>query len=168
MSADFALRVATPEDETSVSELLKASYSVLLPPSYDEAILAVALPMITRANPALLSAGTFFVAETAGGLIIGCGGWTRESPGEGNVVPELGHLRHFAIHPKWIGRTIGRSIFALCEEQARSAGVRRFECYSGLNSEGFYTALGFERIRQMAIPIGQDSKLPVVVMQRSI
>ena len=168
MPADFALRVATPEDETSVSELLKASYAVLLPPSYDEAILAVALPMITRANPALLSAGTFFVAETAGGLIIGCGGWTLESPGKGDIVPELGHIRHFAVHPKWIGRTIGRSIFAMCEEQARSANVRRFECYSGLNSKGFYAALGFEQIRQMEIPMDQGVKLPVVLMQRSI
>jgi len=121
-----------------------------------------------RANPMLLSAGTFFVAETTGGLIIGCGGWTRESPGKGDVVPELGHLRHFAVHPDWIGRSISRSIFALCEEQAHSAGVRRFECYSGLNSEGFYAALGFEPISQMGIPIGQDLELPIVVMQRFI
>ena len=168
MSADLALRVATLEDESSVSELLQVSYSVLLQSSYDEAILAAALPVITRANTALLSAGTFFVAETPDGLIVGCGGWTLESPGKGDVVPELGHLRHFAVHLDWIGRSIGRSIFALCEEQARSAGVRRFECYSGLNSKGFYAALGFEPISQMGIPIGQGVKLPVVLMQRSI
>ena len=83
-------------------------------------------------------------------------------------MPELGHIRHFAVHPKWIGRTIGRSIFAMCEEQARSANVRRFECYSGLNSKGFYAALGFEPIRQMEISMGRGSKLTVVLMQRSI
>lgn len=47
---DFALRFATPDDETSVNELLQASYPELMSASYDAGILANALPLFTRAN----------------------------------------------------------------------------------------------------------------------
>ncbi len=60
----FALKIATPQDEASVCDLLKASYPVLMSSRYDEAILADALPMITQANPSLLSAGTYYLAES--------------------------------------------------------------------------------------------------------
>ena len=168
MPAGFTLRIATPEDQSPVSDLLNASYPSLMPSSYEEDVLAAALPIMTRANPALLSAGTYYVAQTKGGLIVGCGGWTRERPGKGDVAPALGHIRHFATHPEWTGRTIGRSIYALCEEQARSAGVRRFECYSSLNAEGFYAALGFRSVRQIEIPVGRGVTLPSVLMERLI
>lgn len=168
MPAKFTFRIAMPEDEASVGDLLKASYSALMLSSYDEAVLAGALPMITRANPSLLSAGTYYVAESEEGVIVGCGGWTRERPDTTELVPGLGHIRHFATHPSWIGRGVGRSIYAMCEEQARSAGLWRLECYSSLNAEGFYAALGFRSIRQIEVPMGQGVALPGVLMQRCI
>ncbi len=168
MPADFTVRVATPEDEFAVSGLLGASYPVLMASSYDEAVLAAALTSMTRANPALLSARTYYVAETEDGLIVGCGGWTRERPGDGQVVPELAHIRHFATHPEWVGRGIGRRLYARCEEEARSIGVRRFECYSSLNAEGFYAAIGFRSIRRIEVPMGADLTFPSVLMKRSI
>ncbi len=164
----FALRIATPQDEASVGDLLKASYSVLMSSSYDEAVLADALPMITQANPSLLSAGTYYLAESEEQVIVGCGGWTRERPGTAELAPGLGHIRHFATHPSWIGRGIGRSIYSMCEEQAGSAGLQRFECYASLNAEGFYAALGFRSVRQIEVPMGQNVTLSGVLMERSI
>lgn len=168
MASDFAVRVATAEDEALVGDLLEASYSVLMPPSYDAAAMAAALPIITRASPALLASGTFYLAVDRGGPIVGCGGWTRERPGTGETVPELGHIRHFATHPTWTGRGIGRALYTRCEDVARSAGVKRFECYASLNAEKFYRALGFDSVRRIAIPLGQGSTLPSVLMERSI
>lgn len=168
MSAEFSIRVAGPEDEFWVSETLEASYSLLMPPSYEEDVLAVALPSMIRANPALLSAGTYYVAEATDGGLAGCGGWTPERPGSGEIEPKLSHIRHFATHPDWLGRNVGRSIYLRCEAEARAAGVDRFECYASLNSEKFYAALGFQRVRPVDVPMGDRLKFPAILMERSI
>lgn len=168
MTAEVTLRVATPADGRAVGALLRASYPVLMRAGYDEAVLKGALPLMTRANPTLLSSGTYYVAETGSGLMVGCGGWTRERPGTGEVLPQLGHIRHFATHPDWIGRGIGRAIHDRCEEAARSAGVTRFECYASRNAAGFYAALGFSALREIAVPMGPDLAFPSVLMARTI
>jgi len=165
---EFAVRIATPQDEASVCALLEASYPTLMSPSYDEALLAKVLPLITKANPSLLSAGTYYLAETGDRVIVGCGGWTRERPGTGERVPGLAHIRHFATHASWIGRGVGRGIYSLCEERARSAGVRKFECFSSLNAEGFYAALGFKPVRPIDIIMGRNVSVPGVLMERTV
>jgi hypothetical protein len=61
---EYALRVAAPGDNETVSALLSASYKRLLAPDYEPCILAAALPLMTRANPRLLESGTYYVAVT--------------------------------------------------------------------------------------------------------
>jgi len=164
----FTIRLTTIADESHVAELLRGSYPTLMRASHDPAVLDAALPMMTRANPVLLSSGTYYLAEAGDGLAVGCGGWTRERPGSGEVAPELAHIRHFATHPYWIGHGIGRALYRRCEEQARSAGIRRFECNASLNGEGFYAALGFAPLRRIELPMGPGVMVPAILMQRSI
>jgi N-acetylglutamate synthase-like GNAT family acetyltransferase len=121
--SDYEVRVATPEDAEAVGGLLRASYPKLMASSYDEEVLAPALQLMTKANPSLLGSGTYYLAELSTGLLVGCGGWTLERPGTGTVEPRVGHVRHFAVHPDWTRRGIGRAIFSSCERAARSAGV---------------------------------------------
>lgn len=165
---DFALRVATLEDEASVNELLQSSYPELMSASYEATVLAEALPLFTKANPSLLSAGTYYLADSGEHGVIGCGGWTRERPGTGELVPGLGHIRHFGTHASWTGRGVGRSIYAMCEEDARSAGVKRFECYSSLNGQRFYASLGFESVRRINVDLSSDVSVPGILMALSI
>ena len=66
------------------------------------------------------------------------------------------------------GRGIGRAIFHLCETAARSTGVPILECYSSLNAEGFYAALGFESVRMIQIDLGRNVVLPAILMRRTI
>lgn len=165
---DFAIRVSTPEDEASVNALLQASYPELMSTSYDAAILADALPLFTKANPSLLSAGTYYLAESTEHGVVGCGGWTHERPGTGEVEPGLGHIRHFGTHASWTGRGVGRSIYALCEVDARSAGIQRFECFSSLNGQGFYAALGFNPVREIEVNLSPSVTIPGVLMVRPI
>ncbi len=168
MPTEFAVRIATAADAPAVSRLLAVSYPVLLRAAYDGATLAAALPLMTRANPTLLSTRTYYVAERDGGPIVGCGGWTRERPGSGEMVPGLAHIRHFASHPDWAGRGVGRAIYASGEDAARLAGVRRFECYASLNAENFYGALGFRSVRRIEVPMGPALRFPSILMVRSI
>lgn len=168
MMAEITLRVATPADAARVTALLEASYPPLMAEGYEEAHLAVALPIMTRANPALLSSGTYYVAEAARERIVGCGGWSWERPGTGEIADGLAHVRHFGTHPDWLGRGVGRAMYELCEKEARAAGVQHFECYSSLNAERFYLALGFTKVGPMEIPLNEGFGLPAVLMVRSL
>lgn len=164
----FTVRVATPDDEAAVRDLLRASYPEQMASSYDDAVLAAAMPLFTAANPRLLASGTYYLAESTSGDPVGCGGWTLERPDTGEVEPGLAHIRHFGTHAAWTGRGIGRAIYARCEAAARSAGARRFECYSSLNGEGFYAALGFRPVRPFDVAMAPGVSVPGVLMERAI
>jgi predicted N-acetyltransferase YhbS len=168
MDKNMIFREAIPRDRKSVELLLLASYSELLKNAYGESVLAAALPSITMANPTLLSCGTFFVVCDSEGDALGCGGWTHQRPGTNEMVDGVAHIRHFAVHPKWIGHGIGRSLYERCESQAREANVKTFKCYSTLNAERFYAALGFRKIATEEIELTPTTKFPIVSMCRSI
>lgn len=74
------LRTADPSDALAVTALLERAYPTLMAAFYDADVLAVALPAMSKANPALLASRTYYVVED-GEQIIGCGGWTAEKPG---------------------------------------------------------------------------------------
>lgn len=162
----FTVRVATAEDTAAVSALLEASYTALLRNHYAPELLAIALPLMTRANPALLASGTYYVAETAEGEAVGCGGWTMERPGSGETADGLGHIRHFATHPGWVGKGVGRALLCRSIREAEARSVRALECYSTLNAEGFYAAGGFERLRAIEVPFTPETKFPAIHMMR--
>lgn len=168
MPSEVAVRIATPADEGRVEALLEASYPSLMAGYYDPAVLRAALPLMTRANPALLAGGTYYLAETAERGLVACGGWTRERPDGGTISPGIGHVRHFATHAHDVGRGFGRAIYLRCARDARAAGLRYLHCYASLNAEGFYAALGFAARRRIAVPLRAGLLLPAVLMVRSL
>ena len=168
MVANVVLREALPSDGLAVESILSASYSQLLKGAYSESLLAVALPALTTANRALLASGTFYLAENASGRLVGCGGWTHQRPGTGEREEGIAHIRHFATHPDWSGRGVGRLIYDHCEGQAREAGVKLFDCYSTLNAQPFYAALGFKTISAKEVMLRGTIRFPTVLMRRLI
>jgi len=137
-------------------------------PSYDVALLHQALPAMVRANPKLLASGTYYVARHQSGPVIGCGGWSVERPGTFHIDPGVGHIRHFAVSPSWIGQGIGRRIYQACEKQARSNGVITFDVFASLNALCFYKLVGFNKIEEINVAMGPGINLPSVWMRRSI
>jgi GNAT superfamily N-acetyltransferase len=157
-----SIRVAGPADSDAVSALLVASYSSLLAASYDGATLGRALPFMTRANPTLLASGTYYLAEGELGHLVGCGGWTAARPGSGEVIAGEAHIRHFATHPAWVRRGVGASLLARCVSDARLLGMRKLNCFSSLNAERFYRALGFDTVGPIDVPMGPSLTSPTV------
>lgn len=151
-----------------MTDLLQASYTRLMAGQYERAALERALPIIARANPRLLAADTFFVAESPAGALVGCGGWTPERPGDGTITAAVGHIRHFATHPDWTGRGIGRALFARTAADARTRGIERLECCASLNAVAFYAALGFRRLRRIDAELTDGVAFPAVLMARSL
>lgn len=161
------IRIAGATDASAVRQVLAASYPLLMADAYDEALLARALPLMTQANPRLLGSGTYYLAEL-GAEPVGCGGWTHEEPGSGLLVPGVAHIRHFGVVERFAGRGVGRALYDRCAADARKSGVQRFDCYSSLNGEAFYSALGFNVVRPVEVPMGADLKFPSLHMSRAI
>jgi GNAT superfamily N-acetyltransferase len=172
--AKFMIRRSTSADEAAVSELLELSYSQFLQNHYEPTIFAKVLPIISRANPSLLTSGTYYLAEARDGSIIGAGGWTKQAPGSGDRLAGVGHVRHFATHPSWTGQGVGGAILNRCVEEARSSGVTRLQCFSGLNAVDFYAKLGFKAINPVDLPFGSDPEtgnelsLKAMLMERQL
>jgi len=166
VSAGITVRPTIPGDAAAVEHVLRASYSVLLADAYPADLIGRVLPHMTRANPQLLGSGSYYLAEV-GGTPVGCGGWTPEKPASSEVVAGIAHIRHFATDPGWVRCGIGRSLYVRCEIDARRAGFHTLECYSTLNGEAFYAALGFTRIGRILVPMGRTD-FPGIHMARSI
>ena len=168
MTTRFTIRSATRQDYEAIGDILNASCATLMAAAYDKQLLAAALPLITKANPTLIAAGTYLIAQTDDKTMVGCGGWSLDRPGTGEVVPGLAHIRHFATAPSWTGRGIGRALYTCCEEAARTSGATQLECYASLNAQPFYAALGFEAIGRSMVRLAPGLMLPHIVMRRSI
>lgn len=168
MVARFSIRIATPDDADAVGALLAASYPALLAGRYDPETLARALPLMTKANPKLLASGSYYIAAGDVGDVIGCGGWTMERPGTGEVVAGEAHIRHVGVHPAATKRGVGAALIVRCVEDARARGVTVLHCYSTLNAEGFYRASGFETVGPLDVPMGPGLVVPSILMRRAI
>jgi GNAT superfamily N-acetyltransferase len=161
-------RVAVLSDENAVNALLLASYTALMAKDYDPVVLEPALPRIVRANPGLLGSGTFYVVDGPEASIIACGGWTLAAPGTTTEVAGVAHLRHFATHPGFARRGIGRLIYHRCIEAGKLAGVTRFQAYASLTSVPFYASFGLQLSRNFDLSLGGDVMLPAALMEGEI
>lgn len=164
----FSIRLAKPAHSDAVGALLRSSYSSLLKASYDSDLLARALPHMIKPNPTLLASGSYYVAETARGDVVGCGGWTLEMPGSGEITEGEAHIRHFATHPECTRQGIGSALLARCISDARSAGIRKLHSFSTLNAERFYRAAGFTTVGPIDVQLGPSMTFPGVLMSREV
>ncbi|HYJ83304.1 MAG TPA: GNAT family N-acetyltransferase [Allosphingosinicella sp.] len=162
------LRVATLEDADSVAAVLGPSYTRLMPAAYPADLLDPVLPSITRANPALLTSGRYYLVELETGEPAGCGGWSAHPPGRSEEDPRRAHIRHFAVHPDWTRRGVGRLLYDRCEVDARAAGFKMFEAWASLNGEGFYASLGFRRLGRIETEMPGGVLFPAIRMERGI
>ena len=165
MSADqFTLRVARPADAEAVTAVLTSAYSNLMAPHYDAAVLAMALPSMTTANPGLLESGTYYVQVAPGGLIVSCGGWTHTEPGKNTSEGGVAHVRHFGTHIDSIRKGLGTAIFERCRQDVLATGVHTLRCFSSLGAESFYASLGFRTIDRINVVMGGRMSFPTVSM----
>ena len=162
------VRPATPDDREAVATILAASYPLLMRAAYRDELLARTLPGMTRPNPALLASGNYYLAEPEPGLFAGCGGWSDVAPGSDRREPGIAHIRHFATHPDWTGRGVGRALYERCEADARAAGFTSFTCFASLNGEPFYRAVGFKTLRLIEVPMAPGVFFPSILMTREI
>ena len=191
---DWIVRPSTLEDSDAVNGLLKLSYENLLAQDYEQYILEDVLPKICNANEALLTSGTWYVVEHPtdkegngkGNKLVGCGGWTPFSPlskqGPGGSAGDDGkaeedrhtttnypHLRHFGTDPNFKRQGIAKGIWERCWNdllEYYDGQPQTMEVISTLTAEPFYASLGFEKVQDMSLPLGENCNFPCTLMRR--
>ncbi|PWK61159.1 GNAT family N-acetyltransferase [Roseicyclus mahoneyensis] len=164
----ITIRPTTQHDLGAVDALLAASYPALLKRDYAPSVLVTALPLISRANPALLRSGTYFIAEDAEGQALAAGGWTRSAPQGGVGLPEIGHVRHVATHPSHLRKGLAQAIVTRVLADALAAGVERMICQSTQTAVPFYKAMGFRVRGEILIALRPGITFPAVEMERAL
>ena len=154
----ITVRPSTRADLAAIDALLARSYPKLLKADYPPSVLVTALPLISRANPRLVTCGTYYVADEAG-AILGAGGWTPD--GKDKL---RGHIRHLVTDDRHLRRGIGRALIGHSLAVARDAGVRRMECWSTLTAERFYQSLGFRTLGPMEVQLAGGISFPSLRM----
>ena len=168
MPTQITIRPTTARDLPRVDALLQASYPTLLKPDYAPSVLVTALPLIARANPALLRSGSYYLAEDADGHALAAGGWSHTGP-QGGVGPrDLGHVRHVVTHPDAARRGLAAAILSRVFLDARAAGLTWMLAMSTRTAVPFYRAMGFEDRAEVEIMLRPGVAFPAVEMARGL
>ncbi|WP_208347541.1 GNAT family N-acetyltransferase [Pseudaestuariivita rosea] len=158
----FTVRVATRADIPQVDLLLSRSYPKLLKNDYPPSVLVTALPVISRARPSLLASGTYYVAETDGGLIVGAGGWTasRSAP--------VADIRHVVTDHRHVRQGIGRQLMQHIFDISKTSGVAVLNCMSTRTAVPFYASQGFVTLGPIDVKLRGGMIFPAVQMQKTL
>lgn len=175
----FQTRLATAKDIPALEILIPLSVRALQEAHYSAAQMEAAIGPVFGVDRQLITDGTYFVAESEAGQVIGCGGWSRRKAVFGGdrerAVEDTGldpshdpaRIRAFFVHPDFVRRGIGATILAACEKALYDAGFREAVLVATLTGEALYARFGYTVQERYEVPMGGDLRLPVIRMGKT-
>jgi GNAT superfamily N-acetyltransferase len=164
MPDTITIRPAAEGDLARIDALLQASYRALLKADYPPSVLVTALPLISRADPALLRSGRYVLAEDGDGRVLAVGGWSMSLP-QGGIGPrDIGHVRHVATHPDALRQGLANGVLERCFREARAAGLTWLLAQATRTAVPFYRAMGFEDRAEIEVTLRPGITFPAVEM----
>ena len=173
------IRPATMDDVAALRALIAISAHGLGAGDYTPEQIAGALEGVFGVDSQLIADGTYFVAE-AGGVPVGCGGWSKRATLYGGDAhggrdsalldpqSDAARIRAFFVHPDHARRGIARALLERCEAEAARTGFRELELMATLTGVRFYAAEGFAPGPTVDVPIARGLVLPCVSMRKAI
>jgi len=174
----FSIRVAKEDDVPVLRGLIDVSVRGLQTADYTPEQIDAALRKVFGVDSQLIADGTYLIAETASGIVVGCGGWSKRKTLYGGDIwiaredslldptKDAAKIRAFFVHPNWARRGIGTLILQACEQAALAAGFTRFEMGATLTGVPLYRARGYTALENLAVPLGEGLALPIVRMEK--
>lgn len=162
MPTTLAIRLATYDDLAAVDALFASSYARLLRADYPPSLQVMALPRLSRAQPALLRSGRYFLAEEDG-EVVGAGGWSKDGR-----VRRLGHVRHLVCDHRLTRRGIATRVINAALAQARKEGITRMACDATRTAVPFYESRGFFKVGPVDVDIAPGIRFPATRMVRAL
>lgn len=174
---EYIIRKATLDDRARIERLIAESARGLSREDYSERQIEAALAAVFGVDTDLINDGTYFVAE-AGGVLVGCGGWSRRrtlfggdrfaarETGELDPSVDAARIRAFFVHPDWSRRGIGRAILERCESEAKAGGFGSLELMATLPGVRLYAAQGYEGSEQVVYELENGVRIELVPMRK--
>ncbi len=167
-AAQVLVRASTLADLSAGDMLLQRSYRQLLKSAYPPSVMVMAVPLIARAQPDLLSSGTYFVAETADGRVVGAGGWSARGPGAKHRRQGWGHVRHFATDVAFVRQGVGAALMARVVATASEAGLTALDCLSTRTAVPFYLSQKFRTLGDVTVGLRPGIVFPAIQLHRPL
>jgi predicted N-acetyltransferase YhbS len=178
----IAIRPAREADVAALEVLIPLAVRGLSEGFYTPQQITSAIAHVFGVDRQLIDDGTYFVAETTGGQLVGCGGWSRRKTMFGgdrtgfkeandsllDPSRDAARLRAFFVHPAFSRRGIGRRIVQLCEQAARAAGFTSMELVATLPGEPLYAACGYRSVERFEIEIPGGVPVPATRMYKPL
>lgn len=127
----------------------------------------------------LVADGTYLVVEV-GGVLAGCGGWSRRATLYGgdhsadlreprllDPATEAARVRAMYTHPDFTRRGVGRLVLSVCEAAAAAEGFTCAELMATLAGEPLYRACGYVEIERIVDARG-GAGVPLVRMGKML
>jgi GNAT superfamily N-acetyltransferase len=166
----YVFRVAEATDTPALRDLITRSIRSLGAADYSSAQIEAALLGAFGVDSALVADGTYYVAQTEHGTIVGCGGWSRRRTlfggdthaerDESLLDPgrDSAKIRAFFVDPAHARRGLGRALLERCEAAAAAAGFGQLELMATLPGVQLYAVCGYTPSEQILyrLPGGID------------
>jgi N-acetylglutamate synthase-like GNAT family acetyltransferase len=179
--ATWTLRRAREEDTPAIAELIPLSVRGLQAQHYSAAQMEAAIGSAFGVDEQLIRDGTYFVAVTNDGAVVGCGGWSKRqtlygshhhhairNDSELDPGKDAARVRAFFVHPDWARRGLARAIVERCEKDIRAAGFSRIELAATLPGVPFYQATGYSLGEREDVPLPGGVTLGIVHMSKAL
>lgn len=177
---EYVFRVAAPGDTPALRDLIARSIRSLGAADYSSAQIEAALLGAFGVDSALVADGTYFIAQTAHGAIVACGGWSRRRTlfggdthaerDESLLDPgrDSAKIRAFFVDPAHARRGLGRALLERCEAAAAAAGFRQLELMATLPGVRLYAACGYTPSAQLRYPLPGGVEIEFVPMHKRL
>jgi GNAT superfamily N-acetyltransferase len=149
---EIRLRAARPGEAALLTELALRSKGYW---GYDQAFLDSCRPELTI-RPEEVAARCIVVAEAAGRIL---GFYSVDGR------PPAGELGNMWVEPAWIGTGVGRRLWQHAMTTARKAGFVTLRIGADPGAEGFYRAMGAQRIGEEPSASIPGRMLPLLRVQ---
>ena len=172
-------RLATTSDVAALRELIDLSARGLSGGYYSPEQIEAAVTHVFGVDTQLIADGTYFVIDSSAGPAA-AGGWSARrtlyggDQMKGSADPlldpstEAARIRAFFVHPQWARQGLARRLYTACSQAARAAGFTQFELMATRPGEPFYTALGFEIVERVLVPLPGGVEVPFARMRRAL
>jgi GNAT superfamily N-acetyltransferase len=176
----YQLRTATHGDRAALQTLIARSARALGARDYRPEQIEAALQGAFGVDSQLIDDGTYFVAETRDGELIGCGGWSRrrtlfggDSHAERNAAEldprtDAARIRAFFVDPGHARRGIGSLLLDHCENQARAHGYLQVELMATLPGAKLYAARGYIGAPLVRFDVGSGESIEFIPMRKPL
>lgn len=177
-SHEVLLRPAQRDDMPAIEAMHFLSVHGLTSKDYTPEQVEAFIGHLGTYDPALIDAGTYFVAE-AGGRIVASGGWSKATPhfesaadgvpeGGFGLSPDSAKIRSIFVHPQHTRRGLGTRLVAHSEHQAAAAGCRLLELWATLTGVPLYRKLGYQEVGRVDFTPPEVEPLTSVHMAKLI